>query len=309
MITLNNDKGLVRIESWEDVETRPGFTKDIDPKAIKLKAIIGSYAFADHIPCGLSSCHQPHGHGYLVVTHDGRETNIGKDCGRKFFSVDFVTMQKMFDRELKASLNREHLWSIKNRLPSIRIEIAKLKQGQFGASWMHSQIVQLLGQSGSLPRSITNAVNEAVRSNGALKIQRALTKEERKIRGVAADVTGLEHRRTRTEQFTIEQIGQIDGYTSLMNENSLRGILVDKLEPFITALDAVDLDSLSRKELNALYRAGSDFDILLQRLKNAIADGTRLLQKDNIAQLLAFATNNGDRRAVQTFIGGLPATN
>lgn len=309
MITLNSDKGLVRIECWEDVETRPGFTKDIDPRTIKLKAILGSYAFSDHIPCGLSSCHQPHGHGYLVVTHDGRETNIGKDCGKKYFAVDFVTMQKMFDRELKASLNREYLWSIRNRLPSIRIELDGLKQGPYGASWMHSQIVQLLGQSGSLPRSITNAVKEAIRSNGALKIQRALTKEERKIRDVAADVTGLEHRRTKTEQFTTEKIGQIDGYASLLNENSLRGILVGKLEPFIAALGAADLDSLPRKELNALYRAGSDFDVLLQRLKNAIADGTRLLQKNNIAQLLAFATNNGDRRAVQTFIGGLPATN
>lgn len=59
MITLNHDKGLVRVESWDDIESRPGFTKEIDPKAIKLHAIIGSYVFADYVPCGLSTCHQP----------------------------------------------------------------------------------------------------------------------------------------------------------------------------------------------------------------------------------------------------------
>src|SRR3546814_4713524 len=82
MITINGEKGFVRIESWDDIESRPGFAKDIDPRSVKLKAIIGSYTFSDYIPCGLSTCHQPHGNGFLVVTVDGRETNIGRICGR-----------------------------------------------------------------------------------------------------------------------------------------------------------------------------------------------------------------------------------
>src|SRR3546814_995823 len=86
MITINGEKGFVRIESWDDIESRPGFAKDIDPRSVKLKAIIGSYTFSDYIPCGLSTCHQPHGNGFLVVTVDGRETNIGRICGKRHFS-------------------------------------------------------------------------------------------------------------------------------------------------------------------------------------------------------------------------------
>lgn len=87
MITLSTDKGLVRIETWEDVLTRPGFKTDVDPRAVSLKSIIGSYAFATFLPCGLSSCHTPHGRGYLVLTSDGHETNIGKDCGKKYLAL------------------------------------------------------------------------------------------------------------------------------------------------------------------------------------------------------------------------------
>ncbi len=107
MITLNSDRGLVQIDSWTDIETRPGFVKDLDPTAHKLKSIIGRYVFSDRIRCGLSNCHTPHAKGYIVVTEDGHETNIGKDCGKTYFGVDFEILSGQFERDLAASQNRE----------------------------------------------------------------------------------------------------------------------------------------------------------------------------------------------------------
>src|SRR3546814_934796 len=157
MITINGEKGFVRIESWDDIESRPGFAKDIDPRSVKLKAIIGSYTFSDYIPCGLSTCHQPHGNGFLVVTVDGRETNIGRLCGKRHFSVDFVQMSRVFLKDLRAQQNREFLWELKHRLPSVTAEIDALKNQPYGANWIHLPISSLLGNSDSLPSSITNA--------------------------------------------------------------------------------------------------------------------------------------------------------
>lgn len=37
MITHNTEKGLVRIELWDDIVSRPGFLAAIDPKTVKLK--------------------------------------------------------------------------------------------------------------------------------------------------------------------------------------------------------------------------------------------------------------------------------
>ncbi len=78
MITLNSDKGLTLVERWDDITARPGFDGNLDPTAVELESILGSYVFRDDIICALSSCRQPHGKGYLVKAKNGRETNIGK---------------------------------------------------------------------------------------------------------------------------------------------------------------------------------------------------------------------------------------
>lgn len=102
MITLNGEKELTRIHDWADIQARPDFDGQLDPNAHELEAIIGSYALRDKIPCGLSNCRTLHGRGYLVATKDGRTTNIGKDCGRVYFGVDFETMLSQFTRDIAA---------------------------------------------------------------------------------------------------------------------------------------------------------------------------------------------------------------
>lgn len=307
MITLNTEKDLVRIESWDDILGRPGFTPNVDPKSVTLKSIIGSYTLPAEIPCGLSTCHQPHLHGFLVAVQDGVETNIGHRCGKKHFSVEFTQLKRAYTRDFNAKLRREHLWSLKNRLPAIQEELAQLKVAPFGAAWINNKISQLLGNSGNLPSTITNAVREAVRNgNGALLIQRRLTSEERQRMSAASEVTGLD-RRSKQALFTEEIVGQLEGFAALSRENSLRTVLHDKLLPFIAALEVADIDSLLPKELNALYREGSDFDTLLDRLHSAISQGTRLLTRSNINQLQQFAISPQDRRSFQAFANELPA--
>lgn len=280
---------------------------NVDPKTVKLKSIIGSYTLPAEIPCGLSTCHQPHLNGYLVAAQDGLETNIGHQCGKKHFSVEFTQLRNAFTRDFNAKLRREHLWSLKHRLPSIKEELAKLKTDPLGATWIHNKIAQLLGNSGVLPRTITNEVREASRrGNGALVVQRKLTTEERQRLSAASDVTGLE-RRPRQESFTQEIVGQLEGYAALTRENSLRTILHEKLVPFIESLETSDIDSLGPKELNALYRAGSDFDTLLDRLRSAISQGLRLLTRRNIEQLHQFAVSPSERRMFESFSSALPA--
>lgn len=306
MITINTDSGLVRIESWDDILSQPGFAKDIDPGTIKLQSIIGNYAFDAHVPCGLSTCHQPHGKGYLVAAQDGRTTNIGKDCGKKYFSVDFIQMRKAFDRDYRAMQRREYLLALKHRIPSVTAELAAMKAGPHGASWMRSQIIQLLGEAGSLPRPIINAVKEAVRNNGVLTMQRKLTEQQREDQAATTNIAGLEHLQRRVGQFVTEHVGQLDGHAALFAENGIRAILVDRIEPFIVELDAANIDSLTGKELSTLYNAGSDFDALLDRLRKSTSDAARLLRKQNIEQLLKFATSDSDKRAMKVFANALP---
>lgn len=305
MITLNSEKGLVRIESWDDIESRPGFTSDVDPKTVKLKEIIGSYTFDALIPCGLSTCHQPHGTGFLVVTEDGRETNIGRICGKRHFSVEFTQMSRVFLREIRAQQNREALWEIKHRLPTVAAEVSALKSEQYGASWIYARINQLAGRTTSLPLPIVNAVRQAIRrGDGALSIQRATTADERDVLAASTQVTGLS-RGTRASAFVEEQVGQLDGFFALATGNGLREIL-GVVEPFVSTLAEADIDSLSEKELRELSKVGAELDSNLQRLRAVIAAGRRLLTKANLSQLTQFATSRAESRLFESFLREMP---
>lgn len=306
MITLSLEKGIVQLESWEDVVSRPGFTANVDPKAVKLKSIIGAYSFGTYLPCGLSTCHQPHGTGFLVVIEDGRETNIGRICGKKHFSVEFTQLSRAFIAAAQEAQHRELLWQLKHRLPHIKSEIEGLRHGTYKATWIASRINSLIGSTATLSAPITNAVREAIRRNdGTLIVERAATEFERGSANKIIDASGRE-RRGRDERFVRQTVGQLEGFAALAPDNSLRRILVDGLDPFIATLEASDIDSLSQRQLRDLSRAANDVDPLLDRLRTTVAAGQRLLTKQNIQQLKPFAVSKADQRCLAKFLTELP---
>lgn len=306
MITLNTEKGLVRIESWDDIESRPGFTPLLDPKTIKLKDVLARYIFTFDIPCGLSNCRTPHKRGFLVVATDGRETNLGRVCGKREFGADFQSLSKIFVAAERAQRNREFLWEVKNKLPTITAEVAAFKAGDYSAGWVNTRISHLTGKSGSLPQPIVNAVRQVVRrSDGALMIQRTATKEERETLAAASEVTGLD-RRNRISDFMEVPVGQLDGFAALAPGNGLREIL-GTIEPFLSTLTEADIDSLADRQLRELSKMGGELEPNLERLRNVVAAGKRLLVRQNIQQLSQFLVKREDIKGFDLFLRDLPS--
>src|SRR5262245_30741678 len=128
MITLNTERGLVHVESWQEVLELPGFVPELDPETARLDAIIGSYLMPEEVPCGLSNCRQPHNRGYLVTTKDGRVTNMGQYCGRRHFAVDFETLRRTFDRDTLRKQRRELITAAKHRIDAITAEVTALRR-------------------------------------------------------------------------------------------------------------------------------------------------------------------------------------
>lgn len=303
MITLNSERGLQRIESWDDILSTAGFTTHVDPKTVKLKEIIGSYTFGTMIPCGLSTCQQPHANGFLVVSADGRVTNLGRICGQRHFSVEFTQMSRIFLAAVRAQNNREFLWEVKNRLPTITAEVSVTRSEQYGASWINTRINQLIGRSGSLPAPIVNAVRQAIRrGDGLLVTQRAATTEERDA--ATLDVKGLEHMR-RSLNFVEDHVGQLDGFAALATGNGLKEI-VGAIEQFAGVLAEAQIDSLPDKQLRELSKIASELEPNLTRLRTMISAGRRLLVRQNIQQLSKFLVKREDIRAFDLFLRDLP---
>jgi hypothetical protein len=200
LITINTDKQLIRVDTWDAIMERAGFTDDLDPKQHELKAIIGRYAFRDKLRCGLSSCHTPHNRGYIVVTKSGLETNIGKDCGKTHFGVDFNDMSRQFERDVTEKENRETLWSFHFRLDELAQTIEGIRKGYRGADWLYKRSRPLVELNRGCPAAVVRRVGDMIKTGSTLLWSRGRLRKRRSTRRKRARVSGAQavlHRRAR----------------------------------------------------------------------------------------------------------------
>lgn len=277
MITLNSDKGLIRVEGWDQIEGRPGFVKNLDPKEHKLDRIIGRYIFKEKIHCGLSNCHTPHAKGYIVVTQDGHETNIGKDCGKTYFGVDFETLSRKFDRDILQAENRERLWSFTFRLDTLEEQVASLRKEANGADWVYRQSRPLVTLNSGCPDEVVRRVTSMIKSKAnVLTIERLATDEE------VEQKEARENRTVTRPYFVDEPVASIAGLEALYPENDLRALLVLELEEKIRDFKILDIDALRHEDLGYWVKWADSVNSTLERATQSIAFGRKLLQPSNL---------------------------
>lgn len=299
MITLGTECGLIKIDSWDDVLSRPGYRADVDPRTMKLHEVIGSYRFMATVPCGLSTCHQPHLEGYLVLAADGTVTNLGNICGNRYFGVRFSQLRRVHDAAVAAQNNRECLGALKNRLPGIVEEVRRLRTT---AEALNRSMDQARSE---FPSQVLARINEMNRlGSGRITVQRALTGEERDRAKAASDVLGMKKR--AVSMFDDVEIGFLAGYEIFHQRNSLRALLVEGIEPLLAEVDAAVLHAMSDKALGSLAKRSADVEPLMQKLRNAIDVGHKLFVRQNLEQLAHIVTSPKDKKAVMRFAKSMP---
>lgn len=302
MITLNTDSGLIRIENFNEVYELPGFTIDVDPNTAKLETIIGDYTESVFVRCGLSTCHKKHGKGYVVTTADGRKTNIGKDCGKTHFGVDFETMRKMFDRDLQDKERRENLTSFQHQIPAFREIVTELRNQQAGADWVFRNIQELTTPGKSVPDSVVEVVRKVrLTREPTLTKPRFATKEEVKQIEVA------ERRKIEGPYYIDEPVGRLEGIAALFPENDLRELLVLGLQKLLHRIESLDVESLNSSELRANITQATGVDAQLSQSKSAVDAGRTFLQPDNLKILLDFAEDPDEQHQLKVFLKSLAA--
>lgn len=225
MITLNGEKELVRIDCWQDILDRPDYLANVDPSAIQLESIVGSYVFSEPVACGLSTCHQPHNRGYLVSTKGNVVTNIGNVCGKKHFSVDFQTLRNKFERDVRVKAQRESLRTFTSRIPEYEDKIASLRSGENGADWVNRLTNKLKTPNFGVPETVRRELQRMLRAGtNEISIQREATGNE-----IDAQ-EALHGRRVERPFYVKERIGTLSGITALREENNLRSILVEDVQ-------------------------------------------------------------------------------
>lgn len=297
MIVLNTEKELIRVASWDDIVTRPGFSQSLNPNEHELKSIIGRYAFSERIQCGLSTCHTPHGKGYIVTTKDGLETNIGKDCGKTYFGVDFDTLSRSFDQDVTDKENRDKLWSFLFAADEFKSKVSGMRLQARGANWIHKTSRDLLEVGRSVPDPIVRRVESMIRSrNPALMGAREATDEE------VASQEAREGRRVNRPHYVEHVIAFISGLEALYPENNLRDLLVVDLETNLKAFERSSIDIMTSAELSHWSKWISSTDATLDRATLSIDYGRRLLVRENLAAFSEILTTSDERRRFNQYL-------
>lgn len=276
MIELNREKEIIRVEKWTDITERPGFSGNLDPSKHKLDAIIGRYAFKDYVPCGLSNCHTPHGRGYIVVTKDGQETNIGKDCGKTYFGVDFETLSNKFDRDMTEKSNREKLWSFFFRSDEVAAQVSTLRSEERGANWVYKQTNAL--------QSIREVPSKVVRRLAAMVKARdpMLTQDREATEAEVVHLEQAQSRRVQRPHYVSVPLGELAGLDALFPENDLKVLLIDGVSERIKELNEANIDSLTFEQLQKWSRWLGELDKVLERAIRAVRNGRMLLTQENL---------------------------
>lgn len=301
MITINTDKGLFRIQTWDDVSTRAGFTPDLDPVVFPLKTIIGRYVFGDQVRCGLKNCHTMHNHGYIVAAENGQETNIGKDCGKRYFSVDFEQVKRQFDRDMDAMEARELLWSLSFKLDEIEARIAQLRSGAKGADWIYKNCVALR-DPGKLPVGVTRQMDQFVKNqSGRFQLSREATQKE------ADEMDVMAGRKLPRPQYVSTLDTVVNGVEALYHENNLNQILIVGLQEQIKVFRPLKIDQLTEAQLRFWKKWAVSIDQLLEAAERAIEHGLVLLKHDNLAPLLRIdgLEKNGEADRFRAYLAKL----
>ena len=279
MIVLNSQREIIRVENWSDITERVGFSGDLDPAKHTLDSIIGRYAFAEKVPCGLSNCHTPHNRGYIVVTKEGRETNIGKDCGKTYFGVDFQTLSNKFDRDITEKENREKLWAFFFRMDEVTAQVNAMRSEERGADWVFKQ--------GEALQNIRNVPSKVVRRIAVMVKARdpRITHEREATEAEVAQLEAAQGRRLKRPHYITELLGELLGLEVFYPENNLRTLLIENVSAELKALADTNIDALSYEKLSKWSRWLGSLDANLDRAAQAVRTGRALLTRANLQPL------------------------
>jgi hypothetical protein len=237
MITLNSDRGFVKVESWDEILELPGFTLDLNPKEHELKDIIGRYIFKTHIKCGLSSCHTAHGKGYIVSTKSGPITNIGHQCGKTHFKIEFEQLSRVFEKSIQEHIYRENIGNFLIFMDLHEQTIKDLRSGHNKADELHKKGQAIRRKGTGCPDEIISALLKLIKNrNGAIMSSREASKNE------IEDLEAIGGKSLPRPYYIEEKIGELNGIEFFYEENDLRKLLVLDLEDGLKKIRELDID-------------------------------------------------------------------
>lgn len=163
----------IRFKTADEFRDRPRYVSKLDPVLHELEEIVGGYGFAksDELKCGF--CGVWHQHGFVIRTRSGDETNLGQDCGRKYFGARWDELYALFKERDEAREQREFIESTLREKPAL-IELARALRVRLGGRL--DSINAVVGEL-SREQPLFSAAVAVERRGGSVRVQRRIAKD------------------------------------------------------------------------------------------------------------------------------------
>lgn len=276
MLYIKEGSVLVKLDSWEQVYSRPSYVVDLDLKGKALNELIGFYKDEPPRTCGIKSCHNAHKKGAIVVTEDGLETCIGHMCGSAIFKEKFETLIKNIEKEVDFEVYKETVTNKKSKIFEYWQKAAELTVGANSVLKLADKIEQLrdplaVGRYASmeLTRMAANRQTKVVS-------EQFLSEKKKDFDDIDSD-----------EKDKVERvvIGQIQHIEILSRDNDLKKLYYEEIDHVLTSLQYTDLNNISPRQLLNIGRRAAMLDVRIARANELKDTAVKFLRKRNLMPL------------------------
>ena len=272
-----DDSSFITLRAPIDLLSRPLYQSTINLGDSKLSEVLTQYHFDEPYACGLSTCRTPHQEGFLVLTDDGVETNIGGICGRRIFGDDFAIKANLQAQRARLKYQTETLQEVRNNKTSLISRIADLLDRPYGIKWSEHTLKDFKEAIGHTVFSKLR--DKARRNDPVVERTRAATQDERD-RYQVANFGG------KPLQFITEKVGDISGL-DFLNHDCLRALI--ELKDKLHALDYLDVKALPSKTRKDWVDWAGGIERTFSICEGANASALRFFTQENFKLLPALS--------------------
>lgn len=255
-----------------DLRKRPLYREIVDEKRVRPIKALFHYHFGEDYPCGLSSCRTTHRHGYLVETDDGKETNIGCDCGRRYFGDSFQVMVNQLSERNRRAATVGAIEKFLLGWPELDGRIDLMRTGARGTGWAQSTPKAMFSMFDKFAVPVLNDVRmRAQKGNFEVTDSIPFTDAEK-------DEFKAKYPKQKVPEFRNIRLGHLKGMKALITfpDSSLADIVT-----MHTQLSLLSLDTLTSKELLAWSKKISEVDRTVSAAQDAIAEAEQFVADEN----------------------------
>ena len=285
------DRELIRFQYPDEWQERTAFRWALTVTERDLSHFVGGYNLARELyqRCGLchggKPCNQEHGHGFVVATKEGLETQVGKDCGLRHLGAKFEELERSFTAAVNTEDLMKRMSELIGRQDAMMFRAQQAITDCDRASVAVGEIKHRIAREPGLADVFRHAVN----SDGSVYAE--------------VRVSDREYEDTR-KRYRREIFGRIDGIGAATAKSPKADIQAIVL-PLVRSLTPDMLRNLTSKSLAAKSKEAGDAERVLVEADAFVALCRRFTARRNWESFaLAFepgrlATNDRGRRLLK----------